>query len=183
MNSAARVLTLLSIGAAALGVALWAVAGTCIAALPPSNVVAGWVALPGADKSGAMGERPSYDAYDGNVDVMKGAQGIRYFAQRTYRNANPTRRYLTVDVFQLSSVARAQALYSKYKKDDARAKPLTSLGKVKDQAFVASLSGVTVGYCQRGKYLCQVTLSKGMTDADRTLVKAYVSYLSRKLAP
>ena len=180
MRRTAATLTTLTAVLALGAAATMAGAASCSGSLPGSNAVPGWQTMAGGTLSGSMGSKASFDAYDGAVETMRDAQGIRFFAQRVFKRAKP-KGYLTVDVYQFASVAQAQAFYARSKADYRLAKLLTSFSGVKDQAFAGALGGAAAGFCRRGKYLCQVSISGGATAQDIQTAKAFVAYVSRKL--
>lgn len=180
MQSMARTLTVLSVAAALIGISWYAIAASCTGSLPPSNAIPGWQTMSGSTKSGSMGSRASYDAYDGAVEAMQ-AEGIAYFAQRMYKHSS-TKKYLTVDVYQLTSTSKAQALYNKKKTGYKKANPLNTYTRIKDKAFVGTMGKFTFGVCQRGKYVSEVSMSKASTAQDRATVKSFLTYISKKQA-
>lgn len=173
-----NVLTLCSVGAAIAGVAIYALAASPTGCLPPTGAVSGWTVMDGSTRSGAMGEKTSFDVYDGAVDSMK-AQGIRFFAQRMYKSAS--KRYITVDAFQFRTNDQAKAAYKEKRDSFRNAKPRIDY-VMTNQAFVATMNNTTVGCVRAGIFMAEVTFAGGHTDADRATVKAFLSYISRKLS-
>ena len=181
MDKTARILTVLSVVAALTGVAWYAIAASCTGSLPATNAIKGWEIWADTSKAGKLGEKPSYDAFNGAVDSMK-AEGIRYFAEQMYKQTG-TKKHLTVDVFQLSSTTRAKALYASKKNGYKTAKPISHYTSIKDQALVGTIKTFTFGCCQRGKYVCLVTMTGASSAQDRATVKTILTYISKKLAP
>ena len=179
MQRGSHVLTAVSVIVALTGLGLAALAGMCTDSLPGSKAIPGWLAMDGSTKSGSMGSKASFDAYDGAVEHMRDDQGVRYFAQRIYKRPGST-SLLTLDVFQLAGVTPAQKMYAKAKADYRKAKSLSSLRGVKDQALVCVMSGTTIGCCQRGKYFCQVLIT-GTSAQDLTAARDFLTYASKKL--
>lgn len=178
MQLTSRVLTILSVLATLTGFTLYAFAASPTGCLPNNGAISGWKVF-SETRSGAMGEKASYDTYDGPVDVMK-QEGIRYFAQRMFRSTTG-KRYVTVDAFQLRNAGLAKALYAKKRASYKTAKPLTDQPSIRDRAFIGTVGKTTVGVVQRGIFVAEVTMSNATTDADRAKVKAFLTYISRKL--
>jgi hypothetical protein len=183
MGRASHILTLLSISLALTGIALYAIAASPTSSLPPDGAVNDWAVLANSDKSGEMGSKASYDAYNGAVEALQ-SQGIRYFAQRTYRRPAGQAgqyHYVTLDVYQLRSVARARKLYENKRAGYKAAKPLVDSKTIRDRAFVATISKFSVGVCQRGIFVCEVSLSQGRGAADRAEAERFLDWVSGKL--
>jgi len=183
MGRASHILTLVSIVLALAGIALYAIAASPSSCLPPSKAVGGWAVLANADKSGEMGSKASYDAYDGAVEALQ-EKGIRYFAQRTYKRAAAEAGkfdYVTMDIYQLSSAARAKSLFDAKRTSFKSAKPLVDRKAIRDRAFLATVDKFSVGVCQRGIFLCEVSISRGKGAADRTEAERFLVWVSRKL--
>jgi hypothetical protein len=157
-----------------------AAAGGCSAALPVNGAVAGWKVLDGSTMAGAMGSKASFDAYDGAVEGMRDEQCIRFFAQRVLKRAKP-KSFVTVDVYQFASVAQAKAFFARTKKDYKAAKGITVLKGTKDQAFAGILNSAGGGFCQRGKYVCQVMLTVNGAAPDVKTITAFVKWVSGRL--
>jgi hypothetical protein len=172
------VLTVCSVAAAVVGLAMYALAASPTGSLPPTGAIPGWAVMDGSTRSGAMGDRVSYDVYDGAVDSMK-SQGIRFFAQRMYKSAS--KHYITVDAFQFRTNDQAKAAYAQKRDSFSKATPRLDYN-LTNQAFVATMNNTTVGCVRAGIFLAEVTFAGGTTDADRATVKAFLSYISRKLS-
>jgi hypothetical protein len=177
MSRVPNILTLCSVAAAVAGLAIYALAASPTGCLPPTGALSGWAVMDDSTRSGAMGEKASFDVYDGAVDSMK-AQGIRFFAQRMYKSA--PKRFITVDAFQFRTNDQAKAAYAQKRGSFANAKPRTDY-QMTNQAFVATINNTTVGCVRAGIFMAEVTFAGGCTDADRATVKAFLSYISRKL--
>ena len=181
MSLASRILTYAAIALALFALAREAKAVTCLGALPPASIAPGWAVMADSTRSGRMGSKISYDTYDGAVEELQG-KGIVAFAQRMYRNAS-TGQYVTVDVYELASKAAAGSLYAEKLADSRNAKSLSTYTSIKDKAFVGTLGSISLGCCTRGKYLCEVTMTKAPGSQHRTTVRKFVSVISGKLAP
>ncbi|NSW58506.1 MAG: hypothetical protein HPY44_21050 [Armatimonadetes bacterium] len=181
MSLASRILTYAAVALALFALAREAKAVTCLGALPAASIAPGWSIMADSTRSGRMGSKTSYDAYDGAVEELQ-SKGIVAFAQRMYRNAS-TGQYVTVDVYELASKAAASNLYAAKLSESRKAKPLIVCTTIKDKAFVGTLGSISLGCCTRGKYLCEVTMTKAQSSQHRTTVRKFVSVISGKLAP
>lgn len=179
MSRISSALTVLSVAAALTGLAYYAVAASCVASLPPSNAIPGWVAVTNATTSGEMGSQQSYNAYDGAVEAMQ-AEGIKSFAQRIYRHS-ATGKYLTLDIYYLSELSKAKALYDRKRNGYRQAKPLTDYTSIPQRACVGTLGTTSFGVLQRGAFVCEVTIARSSTAADRITAKAFLTFVSGKL--
>jgi hypothetical protein len=178
MSRVSNILTLCSVVAAVAGLAIYALAASPTGCLPPGGAIAGWSVMDGSTRAGAMGEKVSFEVYDGAVDSMK-AQGIRFFAQRMYKAA--PKRFITVDAFQFRTNDQARAAYTQKRNSFGNARPRTDC-QITNQAFVATINNTTVGCVRAGIFMAEVTFASGCSDADRATVKAFLSYISRKLS-
>lgn len=179
MKFTSILLTALSLAFTLTGLTWYAVAASCTSALPPDNAISGWRILQGTTKSGVMGEQASFDAYDGAVETLQ-EQGVTRFARRMYKRTG-TSQHLTLDIYELKTAARAQALYSEKLNGYKKAKPLSTYSSIKDRAFVGTLGTITVGACQRGRFLCEVTISQAPASRDRSAARQFLVYVSKKL--
>jgi hypothetical protein len=170
----------LGLGLAALGLAWEASAASCTGGLPPANPLPGWQAVDKSSRAGKMGSQASFQVYDGAVESMQG-QGIAYFAQCMYRQAS-TRRYLSVDIYQLGSAAQASTYFQQRRAACKRAKPLRVTVTRTQSAGIATLGTNTLGFGARGKYVWEVTLSKGPAEQDRALVARLCTDIAVRLA-
>lgn len=178
MWRAPSILTLCSVGAAVAGLTIYALAASPTGCLPPAGALSGWTVVDGSTRSGAMGDKVSFEVYDGAVDDMK-AQGMRFFAQRMYKSA--PKRFITVDAYQFRTNDQAKAAYGQKRDSFSSAKPRTDY-PMTNQAFVATINNTTVGCVRAGIFMAEVTFAGGCTDADRATVKAFLSYISHKLS-
>jgi hypothetical protein len=127
-----------------------------------------------------MGSPTSFQAYDGAVEAMQD-RGIAYFAQRMFREAS-TRRYITVDIYQLGSGSQASALFQQKRAGYKRAKPLRVTVSRTQSLGIATLGTNTVGFGVRGKYLWEVALSKAPAEQDRATVSRLCTAIAARLA-
>ena len=178
MYSYSRILTALSIIAALAGLSWVAIAASPTGSLPPTNGIAGWQVVADTTKSGAVGGKASYDAYNGAVPDMQ-QQGMRFFAQRMYRHSG-TGKTLILDVYQMTSPATAQALFNDKLAAFKTAQPLQNVSNVRDRAAVATMGGMTFGVVQRGIFVGEVSIMRATTAQDRTTARSFLVYLSNK---
>lgn len=178
MQRMSRILTVSSIFVALVGLSFCAIAASPTGSLPPSNAIAGWQVVADTTTSGAMGQKASYDVYNGAVPAMQ-EQGVRFFAQRMYRHST-TGKTLTVDVYQMTSAATANALFADKQKGFKNAQPLSVQRNIRDRAMIATMGGMTFGVVQRGIFVGEVSMMRATTAQDRSTARAFLVFMSRK---
>lgn len=178
MQRMSRVLTVSSIFVALVGLSFCAIAASPTGSLPPSNAIAGWQVVADTTTSGAMGQKASYDVYNGAVDAMR-EQGIRFFAQRMYRHSG-TGKTLTVDIYQMTCASCAQALFTDKQKGFKNARPLSVQSNIRDRALIATMGGMTFGVVQRGIFVGEVSMMRATTAQDRSIARSFLVFMSGK---
>lgn len=178
MQRVSRALTVSSILVALVGLTFCAIAASPTGSLPPSNAISGWQVVADTTRSGAMGQKVSYDVYNGAVPAMQ-EQGIRFFAQRMYRHSG-TGKTLTLDIYQMTSAARAQALFADKQKALKNAKPLSVQRNIRDRALVATMGGMTFGVVQRGIFVGEVSMMRATTAQERSTARAFLVFMSKR---
>jgi len=181
MHTTERYLPGLMATAFLMGLALPSAAVNCRDLLPGNGDIAGWKVMAHSTTAGKMGQKASYDAYDGAVEAMQG-KGITEFAQRMYKHA-ATGKYVTVDVYKMSSALAARKLHDAKLAGYKKAKPLYRYTSIKDRALIGTMGFFSFGVCYRGTFLFEVSMSKASRATDRGIVKSFLTFMSKKLAP